>query len=144
MQRVLWKIESLCKCKHLVLLTRAPMGKKVQSTFFYSTVCLSIFPDDLHYVTRIGTKVGTGVEVDPYSLFKSTVALHVPYLIDLMKADDKIKFEAVSANAAKAKKKVRCFALLTPILTQDIHDSKMLPTEIFTKILDCLKLVPLF
>ena len=38
--------ESLCKCKNLVLLTRAPMGKKVQSTFLHSTIGLSIFPDD--------------------------------------------------------------------------------------------------
>ena len=47
--------ESLCKCKNLVLLNRAPMGKKDQATFLHSTVGLSILPDELHYVARIGT-----------------------------------------------------------------------------------------
>ena len=63
------KIESLCKCKNLVLLIRAPMGKKVQLTFLHSTVGLSILPYDLHYVARIGTKFGTGGELEPEFLF---------------------------------------------------------------------------
>ena len=115
------------------------MGKRVQSTFLHSTVGLSILPDDQHYVARIGTKVCTGVEVDPDSLFKSTAASHIPDLIDLIKADDEDKFKAVTANIDKAKNQVRCFALLTPMLAQAIHDSAMLPAAIFTKILECIK-----
>ena len=99
------------------------MGKKVQSTFLHSTVGLSILPDDLHYVARIGTKVGTGVEVDPYSFLRWTAAAHVPDLVELMNADTKEKFEAVSANATKAKKKIRSFALLIPALAHAIHNS---------------------
>ena len=75
------------------------MGKKVQSTFLHSTICLSILPDNQHYVAMIGTKVGTGVKIDPNSLFKSIAASHIQDLVDLMKADDKDKFEAVSVNA---------------------------------------------
>ena len=85
-------------------------------------------------------KVGTGVELEPESLFRLTVVAYFPDLMDLMKADDKEKFEAVSANAENPKKKVRCFALLTPFLAQAVHDSEMSPAVIFTKILDCIKI----
>ena len=83
--------------------------------------------------------MGTGVEVDPDSLFKSMTAAHIPDLIDLMQADDKTKFEAVAANTNKPKKKIRCYALLTPMLAQAIHDSDMSPAVIFTKILESIK-----
>ena len=56
-----------------------------------------------------------------------------------MKFDDKDKFEAVSANADKAKKKVRYYALLTPMFVQAIHDSDMSPAAILTKILESIK-----
>ena len=79
----------------------------MQSTFLHSTIGLSILPDDQRYVARIGTIVGTGVEVDPDSLFKLTAALYITYLTDLMKVDDKKRFNAVSANTVKIKKKVQ-------------------------------------
>ena len=95
------------------------MGKKVQSTFLHSTIGLSILPDNQHYVERIGIKVGTGVEVDLDSHFKSPAASHVPDLVDLMQADDKDKFKAVAANTTKPKKQIQCDALLTPMLAQE-------------------------
>jgi len=136
----LGNFESLCKCKNLVLLTRAPIGKKVQATFLHSTIGLSILPDDLQYVARIGTKVGTGVEVDPESIFKWTTAGHVPDIVDLMKADTQEKFEAVSTNKNKLKKKVQSFALLTPAIAQAVHHSGMSPAAVFLTILDCIRI----
>ena len=61
----LTNFDNLCKCKNIVSLTCYPMGKKVQSTVLHSTIDLSILSDDLQYVARIGTKVGTGIEVEP-------------------------------------------------------------------------------
>ena len=79
------KFEKLSGNKNLVLLTRAPMGNKCMATFYHSVMRIPILPDDLHYVALSNMQTGTGVELDPASLFTSTAAVHVPALLDLMK-----------------------------------------------------------
>ena len=135
----LTNFESLCKFKNLVLLTRASMGNKVQSTFLHYAVGLSILPDDLQYVARIGMKVDTGVEVESDSLFWWMAATHIPDIVDLTNADTEEKFESVSANKNKAKKKICSFALLAPALAQVIHNSEISPAVVFNTVLNYIK-----
>ena len=68
-----------------MLLSRSPLGKKCQATFFHSTVGVPITPDDLHYVARVGMEHGAGVELQPDSLFTLTMDQHVPGLAEMMK-----------------------------------------------------------
>ena len=86
----------------------------------------------------------TGVEIDLESLFKLTAASHIPDLINLMKAEDKDTFEVVFANVDKTKNKVQCYALLTPMFSQAIHNCDMLPAAIFVKIIESIKVSAVF
>ena len=72
------KFDKLSNSKNIVLLSRAPIGKKLQATFFHSVIGIPILPDDLHFVARSGMKHGTGVELDPDSLLSKTAAIRVP------------------------------------------------------------------
>ena len=78
------KFEKLSNNKNLVLLTRAPFGKKCQATFFHSVVGVPITPEDLHYVALSNMKHGVGVELQPDEIFKASPAIHLPSLLDLM------------------------------------------------------------
>lgn len=80
------------------------MGKNIQATLLNSTVWISILPYDFYYVASINKKVGTGVEVNLDSLFKRTSSSFVCELVDLMNADTEATFEAVPANAKRARK----------------------------------------
>ena len=62
--------EALAGHKNLVLLTKRAVDAKCQASFFHSSVECSILPDDMHHVVRIGIATGTGMEVDPKSLFQ--------------------------------------------------------------------------
>ena len=46
------KFERLAQNKNLVLLTKAPLGKKGSATFYHSVVSCPITPDELHYVAK--------------------------------------------------------------------------------------------
>ena len=55
--------EKLVLHKNLVLLTEAPLGAEIQTSFFHSTVGVPIIPDDLYHIARIGITTGSGMEV---------------------------------------------------------------------------------
>lgn len=105
------------------------MGKKFEATFLHSSVGLSILPDDLYCVARIGTKESNGIE-----------GLYILDLVDLMKTDATEKFEAISINTRREKKKIRSFALLVPALAQVIHKCEISPAAIFKVILERIKI----
>ena len=75
------------------------MGSKLQTTFFHSVVGLPILPDDLHYVGRLAPK-GTGVEMDPSSIFKQTAAIHTPSLTDMMKVNNAEELENLAVDTS--------------------------------------------
>ena len=72
------KFERLARNKILVLLTKTPIGKKCSATFYHSVVGCPITPDELHYVAKSGMVKGSGVELDPSSLFTMTTAKVTP------------------------------------------------------------------
>ena len=132
--------ENLTNSKNIILLTKAPMGGKCQATFWHSTVGIPIIPDDLHYVARVGMKTGTGVEIDTESLFQSTALKHKPDLLDLMKVASPAELTALKANNQAAKKKLKCFAVLTPSLAQAIQHTDMTYAAIFMAIVKQIKI----
>ena len=79
------KFEKLTNNKNLVVLSRAPLGKKCQATFYHSVVGVPITPDDLHYVAISGMDFGTGVELHPDSFFSASTAQYVPEVLGLIK-----------------------------------------------------------
>ena len=107
--------DKLAKAKNLVMLTKAPMGGKCQATFLHSTVGIPLIPKDLHYVARVGMKNGTGMEVDPASIFLSTAGKYKPDLLELMKISSAAEFGNLKANTNENKKKFKCFCVLTTI-----------------------------
>ena len=42
--------DNVSRCKNIVLLTKAPLGAKLQLSFYHSVVGIIILPDTLHYV----------------------------------------------------------------------------------------------
>ena len=78
--------EALTGHKNLVLLTKPAMGAKCQASFYHSSVGCPILPDEMHHCARIGLKTGTGMEVEPQSLFQHTDAIRKPSLLSMMKA----------------------------------------------------------
>ena len=56
---VLAKFETLARSKNVVLLTKAAMGNKLQTTFYHSVVGVPIRPEEQHYVAMSG-KFGRG------------------------------------------------------------------------------------
>ena len=132
--------ENLGKCKNLPLLTRSPLGRKVQVTFFHSVVGIPVMPEDLFFVARMGTDEGTGVELDPKSVFRQTGAIHVPSIVDMMKAENEEDVKALTGDAARAKKKVKCFAVLTPSLGKAVLETRRNPEAAFLAIVKEIKL----
>ena len=131
--------ENISKCKNLPLLTRALIGMKMQITFFHSVVGIPIRPDDLQFVARLATKEGTGVEVDPKTIFRMSTAIYVPSLLSMMKVETKEDFESVEADQTRAKKKVRDYGLLTPALGKAVARSDKTPAGVFTEIVKEIK-----
>ena len=125
--------ESLTKMKNLVLLSKAQMGGKIQASFYHSTVGIPIVPELCHHTARIGMLTGSGIEIDPQSLFKSSKAILKPDLLNLMKVKMADKFQNLGGDSNKQSKKVKCFALLTPSIAEAIQPTDMSPTEIFLK-----------
>ena len=98
--------DTLTGHKNIVLLTKPALGAKCQASFFHSSIGCAILPDDMHHCARIGMESGTGMEVDPKSLFQQTEAIHKPSLLDLMKASTPAEFENIKADESKSKRKV--------------------------------------
>ena len=104
----------------------------MQVTFFHSVVGIPIRPDDLHFVARMGTEEGTGVEVAPSSIFKATSAIHVPNLLDFIKVETPDDFEKVEADQSKARKKLKVYGVLIPSLGRAVLASNKTPSGTFT------------
>ena len=127
--------KNLSESKNIALLTRAPIGEKLQFSFHHTVVGLPILPDDLHYVARLGDS-GCGTEFDPKSLFRTTTAIHVPNLIDMMKVKSIEELKNLEPNTNATKKKIKTFAVLTPALTGALLNSDMSPQDMFVKTVD--------
>ena len=112
------KFEKLARSKNLVLLTKAPIGKKCVATFYHSVVGCPITPEDLHFVAKSGMETGAGVEMEPQSIFVRTAAKFVPSVVDLMKVASITAVDDLKAPRTGQKKKVRNFAVLTPALAE--------------------------
>ena len=115
------------------------MGAKLQLTFFHLVVGIPIIPDKLHYVARVGTKVGTGVEMDPHSTFCHTTATHVPALLSFMKVSKEEEFVDLLVESSKPKKKLKTYTVLTPAITRVIKESNMTPCGVFLDVMNHLK-----
>ena len=132
------KFEIMAKNKNIALLTRAPLGMKLQTTFYHSVVGVPIKPEDQHFVAMSG-KFGRGVEMDPESVFKSTRAVHVPPLVEMMKVKSVEEFVALTPPTRGQKRKVPCYATLVPYLTENIHGTDMSMGEVFLTIVEAIK-----
>lgn len=77
--------EKLTISKNVVLLLKAPMGGKFQTTFCHSTVGLHIITNDLHHVARSGMATCTGVEIDLDIVFTLNSANYTPNVVKTMK-----------------------------------------------------------
>ena len=135
------KFEKLVQNKNLVLLTRAPLGKKCQATFFHSTVGIHITPDALHHVARLGMQYGAGVELQPDSLFSVTSEQYIPSLIDMMKVKSAEEFQDLKAPTSGTKKKIHCFAVLTPALAEAIQSTDMTPAALFLALTEQMRVL---
>ena len=80
------------------------------------------------------------MEVDPKSLFQKTEEIHKPSLLDMMKASTPAEFENIKADESKGKRKVLCFAVLTPALAQVVQNTNMKPDELHCTIVQHLKI----
>ena len=50
--------ETVSKCKNIMILTKAPIGAKLQLSFYHSVIGILILPDDLRYVARMCSERG--------------------------------------------------------------------------------------
>ena len=135
---VLAKFETLARSKNVVLLTKAAMGNKLQTTFYHSVVGVPIRPEEQHYVAMSG-KFGRGVELDITSLFKETKALYVPSLLEMMKVDSQGGFKELTPPNRGQKKKVSCHCTMVPFLTEAIHRTDMSSSEVFMAVVESIK-----
>ena len=133
------KFEKLVTNKNLVMLTKAALGKKCQATFLHSVVGISMIPDSVHYVARTGMKFGLGVELHPDSLFHQTTARYVPTLLELMKVSKEEEYVNLRANEAGQKKKVNCYAILTPALAEAAQGTDMSPAKLLIAMVDQIR-----
>ena len=131
--------DHLATNKNLVLISRAILGKKIQATFHHSIVGIPIMIDDVHYVARAGMKFGIGIEFQLDTLFRKTALKAVPAILDMMKVKSDDEFHALSAVTTATKKKIDCFAVLTPSLAEAIQSSNMTPSSVFIKIVEQIK-----
>jgi len=132
--------EELTKCKNIILLTTAPMGAKCQATFYHSIVGIPIIPDSLHHVARVGFKTGTGVELDPETLFTSTALKATPDLVSLMKISSKAEFENLKADGRATKRNFQSYAVLTPSLAKAVQETDMSYSAIFRAVVEQIKI----
>ena len=134
------KFEKLARNKNLVLLTKAPLGKKIASTFLHSVVVCPITPDELHYVAKSGMAKGAGVELDPTTVFVRTATpKFVPLTAELMKATSVGDLEGVKVPRSGPKKKVSNFALLTPELAETAQRTEMKPAEMLVAFVETIR-----
>ena len=131
--------EALEKAPNLVLLSKPPVGTKIQASFYHSTVGIPIMPDQSTHVARVGMNNGTVMQVVPKTLFQVTRAVHKPDLLTLMKIKTEDEFKASTAEGSRRKSKVKCSAPLTPELAEVVRRTDMTPSKTFMAITAHLK-----
>lgn len=92
------KFKKLTLSKNVVILSRHTLGVKLQATFLHSVVGVPIFSEDMHFVARSGMEFGTGIEVDPKSMFRSTTSINVPSVLEMMKVGSDEDFVNLKQN----------------------------------------------
>ena len=112
--------KKLCVHNNLVLLTTAQLGAKIQTSFYHLTIYIPIIPEDVHHVARVGLSTGSGMGVEPSSLFVKTESKHHPSMVDMMKVAIVEELTALAVDTTKAKRKCHYYALVTPLLAEAI------------------------
>ena len=133
------RFEKLAKNKNLVVLSRAQIGNKLNTTFQHSVVGVPITPEDLHYVALSGLTHTSGIELDPNSFLKQTAAKHVPNTLDLMKLTKVEEVLDLKSKSTFQKRKINCFAILPPSMAETALKPNMSPQEALVAIVDFIK-----
>ena len=100
------KFEKLSNDPNLVLLSRASIGKKYQTTFYHSIVGAPILPDDIHYTAKARMQSGSGIEIDPNFLFGEKDEIRAPKILDQLKVKIGVEFVALVAPTTRTMKEV--------------------------------------
>ena len=108
--------ESLVQHKTIVLLTKAPLGAKIQASFFHSIVGIPILTADVYKVARVGMTTGVGMEVESDLLFTQTSVWYRPLMVHMMKVSSLEELNNLTVDKSKANLKCKCYGLLTPHL----------------------------
>ena len=74
-------------------------------------------------------------------MFVQTAAKTVPAILDMMKVTSETDFEAFRVVSSATKKKINCFAVITPALAEAIQATNMTPASIFVKIVEQIKAI---
>ena len=133
------KFKKLTLCKNLVVLSKQAMGEKLQATFLHSIVGVPIFTEEMRYVARSGLKYGTGIEIDPKTMFRSTPSINVPSIVQLMKISSGEEFRNLSQDGDQNKKKIKGYAILTPNIAEALQKCDMTPEKAFLGTLEAIK-----
>ena len=133
------KFVTISQSKNIVLLTKAPIGKKCQVSFLHSVVGCPINPEELRYVARSGMKTGTGIEIDPDSMFGTTSAKLVPTVTELMKVSSVKEADDLKAPRTGTRVKSNSFAVLTPSLAEGCQQGDMTPAALLVKVVETIK-----
>ena len=125
------KFEKLSDNTNNVLLTRAAIGKKYQTTFVHSIVDVPILSAGMYCVARSNMKAGTSIKLDHDSLFKDTSAIRAPTILELIKVKTEEKFKNLVASTSVTSNKLSYYAVLTPSLAEAFQYSNMRPCTLF-------------
>ena len=86
------------------MITKAPLGAKIQTTFLHSTIGIQIIESYMKHVARIGMSKGTGMEMEPSPLFVKKESKHYPSMSYMMKVANVTDIDALTADTGKLKK----------------------------------------
>ena len=92
----------------------------MSSNIFHLTIGVQITPEELHFVARSGMQYGSGIKLQPDSMFSLTSEQHTPSMTDIMKIKSAEESKNLSAPTPGTKKKLHCYAVLTPSLAEAI------------------------
>ena len=130
-------MDKVSKCKNVVVLTLAPMGKKLQDSFYFSIIGTPVLPTEMRYVARVGQGAGRGVEIDLVSVFNAIPARRAPTLLDMMKVEKAQDFEELQAHGPE--RGIRSFACLPPALAKKLRATDMTATSVFLTTVEHIK-----
>jgi len=73
------------------------------------------------------------------SLLRFSAAIRKPDLIDILKASNADAFDTLTVNGTGSRHRIKCFALLTHLLTQAVQPSDITAKDIFVKVVERIK-----